>query len=141
MKSKYYIVAIVVFVCSFLALGARNIDSPTNVVVYGLSDSGYSWIRTYSGPEDQSEALVADLVSSYKSLTMSLNAGSSLKIFVQGSLRAEESNIGDAKKVFSESQIAVHDEFANQNSFSTIDPYPESLAKMEFLEEPYICGK
>lgn len=112
-----------------------------NVSIYVESDTGFTWVRTYTGPEENVEILVAQLRDSYSRLAESMGAGSALKIYVQGLLVAESSYEGSPQPGYSGVQITVHDTFAQRHQFSTTDAVPGPPSESDEPVEPYICGK
>ena len=110
------------------------------VIVYGESDTGFSWTRTYTGTENRLDGVVSTLKDSYLRLAESMDAGSKMKIFIDGTLVAEERHLGVAKAAFSGVQMSVHDQFAHSFQFTTQDTPPGFLADMEEPVEPFVCG-
>ena len=119
---------------------ANTSETPTNIAVYVESDTGYSWVRTYTGESEHVDGFVQVLEESYIRLAESMGAGSVLKIFVQGNLWVETAFEGDARAPYSGAQITVHDQFASQHKFGTSDQLPGYLADMESPQEPFVCG-
>lgn len=118
-----------------------SVDAPINVTVYGESDTGYTWVRTYTGAENNVSGLVSGLNDSYARLTESMNAGSALKVYVQGVLVSESSHIGSPESMYSGVQITVHDTFARKHNFTTTDALPHPRGTQEDPIEPFVCGK
>ena len=136
----YYIIAFFIITGSVLSFSLLKSSDPVDIVVHGSSDSGYSWVRTYTGPEDQVDLFVQKIRDSYLRLAESMHAGSSLKILFRDELIAYSKYDGDPNAPFSGVQIVVHDRFASQLDFYTSDSPPGLLSDMESPQEPFICG-
>ena len=122
----------------FSVQGSHTTD--VTLAVYGESDTGYSWVRTYTGREEHLADLVGVLQDSYMRLAESMGAGSAMKIYIHGTLIAEAVFEGEPKTSYSGLQISVHDRFARHYDFTTQDVLPRRLEDLETPVEPFVCG-
>lgn len=138
-QSFVYILLPALLAGILIALQGSTSTAQVNVTVYGKSNTGFSWVRTYTGDQGAERELIEVLQDSYIRLAESMGAGSELKIFAQGKLIAEETYEGEGRAPYSGLQMAVHDRFASRYDFATLDDEPGYLADMESPREPFIC--
>ena len=139
-RTLLILVILIAVLCTALLFSRHASKSSINVTVYGKSDTGFSWVRNYTGDAHIQDDFVSVLEESYVRLAESMDAGSSLKIFVQGQLVIECEHEGSRNSPFSGIQMMVHDRFASQYNFTTRDALPGNASAMEVLVEPFICG-